>query len=564
MSEILIKEYRGNVVENIHRGNIAIVTSSGDTVAYLGDIEKPTFMRSASKPIQVLPTLLAGLHTKYGLNEEETAILSSSHWGSSHHIYVLEEIARKTGINPDDMIMLPCASTSASALAAKLTDKSRLHPREGKSKLQHCCSGKHFSLMMLQRELTGSVTGYEHTDSPVQKQILGFISMLSQTPTYKIGLGIDGCGVPVFALPLRSIAMSYARLVDPFSLSNELRETIDYNFSCIHAHPEKINDYGTPSYYVNSNPDLIMKDGSRGVICMAIRSMKLGIAVKLEDGWTDEFQGLILADILEQLHYDNDELIQQLRSCYTDKLYNDCGIEVGHSESDFRLDVDEAMLRGHDDEDYEAYDAELDSAFIRSLDEDESEAADSDYKYSDVTDDDFSDDDSCDSDSSSDDSLTDSSTDDKYEYDSDDDSVIDDILAEIDAEESEPELSPDELKSLRNKQSILGMTVVKPSTRKTFISNPLVDPISAMPTSVETTAPADEAIKASAEDNKILSSRTDKETEAKQTASAVGSMTTSAVKTTAESPANSDATRRALFSRDIKPANIISQKKRED
>ena len=52
MSEILVKEYRGNIVENAHRGSIAVVSSTGDTIAYLGDIEKQTFMRSASKPIQ--------------------------------------------------------------------------------------------------------------------------------------------------------------------------------------------------------------------------------------------------------------------------------------------------------------------------------------------------------------------------------------------------------------------------------------------------------------------------------------------------------------------------------
>ena len=113
MSEILVKEYRGNIVENTHRGSIAVVSSTGDTIAYLGDIEKQTFMRSASKPIQVLPTLLAGLHRRFNLTDEDVAMFNSSHWGSNHHIFVLEEISRKTGLNPDDMIMKPCASTSA-------------------------------------------------------------------------------------------------------------------------------------------------------------------------------------------------------------------------------------------------------------------------------------------------------------------------------------------------------------------------------------------------------------------------------------------------------------------
>ena len=95
MAEILVKEYRGDVVENVHYGSIAIVSSTGETIAYTGDIERQTYMRSASKPIQVLPTLLAGLHKKYNLNEEEVTICNSSHWGSNHHIYVLRASWKK-------------------------------------------------------------------------------------------------------------------------------------------------------------------------------------------------------------------------------------------------------------------------------------------------------------------------------------------------------------------------------------------------------------------------------------------------------------------------------------
>ena len=509
MSEILVKEYRGNIVENVHRGSIAVVSSTGDTIAYLGDIEKQTFMRSASKPIQVLPTLLAGLHRRFNLTDEDVAMFNSSHWGSTHHIFVLEEIARKTEISPDDMIMKPCASTSASALAGKLTDRSRLHPREGKSKLQHCCSGKHFSLMLLQRELTGKPDGYQLKDSPVQQQIINFISMLSQTPTFKIGLGIDGCGVPVFALPLRSIAMSYAKLMDPFSLSNELRDTIDYNFSCIHRYPEKINDYGTPSYYINQNPDLIMKDGSRGVICMAIKSMKLGIAVKLEDGWTDEFQGLIIANILEQLKYEDTDLIEKLKNCYTNKLYNDCGIEVGHSEVDFTLDIDPTFFETP--EEYIDSDLADDDNSAEDNDSIPEEASDADNDTSDADANNTAGAVSAEKDSAravpvradsagaphrdtatgeidlfGDGELIDIST----GHDTrDEDEITDEIIEKNDIPEEAPKplRTPEEEREIRNKKSILGMTVVKPSAHKTFISNPRVDPINAMPSQTEHT-----------------------------------------------------------------------------
>ena len=652
MSEILIKEYRGNIVENVHRGSIAIVSSTGDTIAYLGDIEKQTFMRSASKPIQVLPTLLAGLHKRFNLTDEDVAMFNSSHWGSNHHIFVLEEIARKTGLTPENMIMKPCGSTSASPLAAKLTDRSRLHPRMGQSKLQHCCSGKHFSLMLLQRELTGKPDGYHLKDSPVQQQIINFISMLSQTPTYKIGLGIDGCGVPVFALPLRSIAMSYAKLMDPFSMSGELRDTIDYNFSCIHKYPEKINDYGTPSYYINQNPDLLMKDGSRGVICMAIKSMKLGIAVKLEDGWTDEFQGLIIANILEQLKYDNTELIETLKNCYTTKLYNDCGIEVGHSEVDFTLSIDptffepaEEYIESVNDSD-EAEGAENGSASAKDNDEDianilrdieddstasdRSQTSDSAFEPDSY---DASKDSAFNTASTNDDSTnnnlassntgvgtnytpeTDSAFSQGEPYDpnedsafgrsaddiraaynrkiaaaydkvskateqADDDSVIDSIISRENkpVTTAEPVVSEEEQRAIRNKKSILGMNVVKPSSKRTFISNPRVDPIKVMPEQVNTESQqasdmanagktsAEPHISPAAPDSPLshnvfspfstpdLSKNTSSPDTANQDSSAISKESSMGFQ-----PVESD-----YSVREIKLANIISQKKRDE
>ncbi len=550
MSEVLVKEYRGNITENIHRGSIAVVSSTGDTIAYLGDIEKQTFMRSASKPIQVLPTLLAGLHRRFNLTDEDVAMFNSSHWGSNHHIFVLEEIARKTGLTPEDMIMKPCSSTAASALAAKLTDRSKLHPRMGQSKLQHCCSGKHFSLMLLQRELTGKPEGYHLKDSPVQQQIIDFISMLSQTPTYKIGLGIDGCGVPVFALPLRSIAMSYAKLMDPFSMSGELRDTIDYNFSCIHKYPEKINDYGTPSYYINQNPDLIMKDGSRGVICMAIKSMKLGIAVKLEDGWTDEFQGIIIANILEQLKYDDAELIEKLKNCYSTKLYNDCGIEVGHSEADFKLDIDPSFFEPTEeyiDSDIESDDKSSDISDPTLPGEDIDEniddvSVDSLYQDSKAKDIGAS---SNTLESEDSDPDKDSAFDRKVAaaYDkvskaaekADDDSVIDDIISKENEKQSlkEPTISEEEQRAIRNKKSILGMNVVKPSANRTFISNPRVDPIN---TKLSQTGATEQHETAKPSKSNHL----------------------------ADNGKNENMSFQDLPEREIKLANIISQKKRDE
>ena len=109
----------------------------------------------------------------------------------------------------------------------------------------------------------------------------------------------------------------------------------------------------------------------------------------------------------------------------------------------------------------------------------------------------------------------------------DDDSIIDEIISREDEEEQtktpEPSLSPEEQRALRNKKSILGMTVVKPSASKTFISNPLVDPIKARhdDTPAEPTTPAD-------------------------------------------STTNTDSVVPGFIRQEIKSANIISQKKRDN
>lgn len=311
----------------------------------------------------------------------------------------------------------------------------------GQEPLQHCCSGKHLSLMMLQRELTGKVTGYQLPDSPVQKQIISFLSMLSQTPTYRISLGIDGCGVPVFALPMRNIALAYAKLADPFNLPDDIREAITYNFDCINKNPEKINDYFTPSYYVNKNPDLLMKDGSRGVICMAIRSRKLGIVIKLEDGWSDEYQGIIVARILEQLQYDDKELIEQLKKTYNTKIYNDCKDEVGHAEADFDIHIEQSY-----------FDELFGNAEPEEDDLDESDAGTANES------------------ADSEDSNIDSSIEDEDMEELEDDEDMED----------EEQLSAEERarrRAIRDRRSILGQNVVLPSSSQTFIQNPMTDPM---------------------------------------------------------------------------------------
>ena len=79
--EPVIKQYRGGMHECTYFGNICIVDENG-VRASVGDPEWYSYFRSASKPIQSLPTIMLGLHEKYGLTDAEAAIFSGSHWVS--------------------------------------------------------------------------------------------------------------------------------------------------------------------------------------------------------------------------------------------------------------------------------------------------------------------------------------------------------------------------------------------------------------------------------------------------------------------------------------------------
>ena len=234
--------------------------------------------------------------------------------------------------------------------------------------------------------------------------------------------------------------------------------------------------------------------------------------------WTDEYQGMIIANILEQLKYENTELIEKLKNCYTTKLFNDCGIEVGHSEVDFKLDIDPTFFEKPeeyvdsdsefgDTESDEKYDPDLDSAFADEYDPDLDSA--------------FADDDT-DTSIHAEPIITDALDDDTDDEQEENDSSFEiDLFGDGNLVDAAPERTPEEEREFRNKKSILGMTVVKPSANKTFISNPRVDPIS------------------------------------------VNSHTVEAQPDTPESDQKGNSAIPEFIKKEIKSANIISQKKRD-
>ena len=328
-TEVLFEEYRGNVLECLHHGTICVVDRDGP-VAGIGDTDWICYYRSASKPIQALPVLVRGVHRKYGLTEEETAIFSGSHWGDEAHVRVCESIMAKTGLREDDMIMLPTYPNRPARREALL--RANLPPR----KIYHNCSGKHLCLMLLARELGEPVRDYWKRDSRTQRAVREMIADMSDTPYDDVRVGVDGCGVPVFAVPFRRIAGTYLKLSCPELIGDaDVREAVVENMARLHAYPHMIAGRDIVDSIITADPDLIAKSGAMGVYAMGVRSRGLGIAFKVMDGSHDEFAAEA-AETLCQLGI-APEVAAALRRVYPDHIVNDNREIVGCRKAVFDL-----------------------------------------------------------------------------------------------------------------------------------------------------------------------------------------------------------------------------------
>ena len=77
----LLELTRGNLVESIHYGSIAVVNSSGKLLASYGDPHTVAFLRSSAKPFQALPFVEQGGAEHFNFTERELAISCASHVG---------------------------------------------------------------------------------------------------------------------------------------------------------------------------------------------------------------------------------------------------------------------------------------------------------------------------------------------------------------------------------------------------------------------------------------------------------------------------------------------------
>lgn len=100
---VIAYQYRGELVDQIHRGHIAVTDHTGRILWKLGDPERLTFARSSAKPLQAIPVAESGALEHYGITPQELAVICSSHNGEPFHVKAVESILHKAGLSPDQL-----------------------------------------------------------------------------------------------------------------------------------------------------------------------------------------------------------------------------------------------------------------------------------------------------------------------------------------------------------------------------------------------------------------------------------------------------------------------------
>jgi L-asparaginase II len=290
-SPVLIEITRGPRVESCHRGQIAVVDAAGNLRHSLGDPEAWVCMRSLAKPFQALAVITSGAAAAFGFGAKELALFSGSLSGQDFQVELATQILAKLGLTPDALqcgVHPPLHRPTAQALM-----KAGLKP----TPLHNTCTGKHAAMLALCVHHGWPLADYLNPAHPAQELILGAVARMVGCPKKQIQVAIDGCGAPVFYVPLKNIALGYARLAgaQPESPAGLL-------MAAILANPKHIaGDGRLETSVMEALPGKIFaKSGAEGGYGLSLTEGGLGVAFKIEDGSQRALNPTVVA-ILEQL-----------------------------------------------------------------------------------------------------------------------------------------------------------------------------------------------------------------------------------------------------------------------
>jgi L-asparaginase II len=285
----LVAVLRGGLPESVHRGRYAVVSPAGETLDEVGEAEGFTWLRSSAKPFQALALFVSGTADALGLSDEEVAVACGSHSGEPRHLAAVRSLLRKAGLSEADLqngTHPPMHAPSAARLARSGEEPRPVHGN---------CSGKHAGFLAVSAHAGWETASYRDPDGPLQRIVRSTVAeACGLAGPDELRLAGDGCGVPVLGMPLRNLALGFARLAAggaetglPDGLVAGLRRVRD----AMRAYPLLVAGTGrfdTRLMEAGADLGIVAKGGAEGVFGCGVPEGDgrgaIGLALKISDG----------------------------------------------------------------------------------------------------------------------------------------------------------------------------------------------------------------------------------------------------------------------------------------
>jgi len=322
---------RGDAVDSVHMGSVAVVDRHGQLLFSTGEPGIPTMTRSALKPFQAMPFVAAGGLERFAFTTAQAALLCASHSGEPRHVAGAADMLAKAGNTVDD---LQCGSH----VPGFYEQRGEVPPPPPYSPLANNCSGKHSGMLAYCVQCSLPKETYLDYEHPLQQAIRRAVAHFTSTPEADLVAGIDGCSAPNYAVPLAGLALAFARLAarhDDAVFGSAPQVLAD----AMTAHPEMVSGEGRSDLELMraGRGDWVAKIGAEGVQGIGVRGAGIGIAIKVADGNKRALRPMMAA-VLDQLGLLDARRRADLGRWFEPAVHNHRGIVTGRLVSSLVLD----------------------------------------------------------------------------------------------------------------------------------------------------------------------------------------------------------------------------------
>ena len=274
--------------------------ADGELLLEIGDVSRAVFPRSAIKAMQALPLVESGAADGLGFGDRELALACASHKGEAAHVELAASMLSRTGVDKDALECgwhWPIDHDAMVALARSGRSPTALHNN---------CSGKHSGFLCTCRHIGLAHRGYVAFEHPYQATIREVMEDVTGAPHNADNSAVDGCSIPTYAIPIRNLALGFAKMATGERLSAERAKAAKRLFSACMAEPFFVSgsEAADLSLMKAAPGRIFVKTGAEGVYCAAVPELGLGIALKCDDGAGRAAEAMIAAVLAKLLKPD--------------------------------------------------------------------------------------------------------------------------------------------------------------------------------------------------------------------------------------------------------------------